>query len=119
MSATAVEQLGLAMMPWCERSASALISGTTSGTLASMRKAELLSITRQPRLTASGARAFDTDPPAAKNARLSPTKASGVASCTVSFFPPKSMLRPAERAEARGLSSASGKACACNRAISS
>lgn len=106
-------------MPRCERSASALISGTTSGTFGSMRKAELLSITRQPRFTASGASALVTEPPAAKNATSNPANASGVASCTAIFFPPYPMVLPTERAEASGLSSASGNACACNRAISS
>src|SRR5580658_6672285 len=50
------QQLGLAMMPWCVPSACALISGTTSGTAASMRNAEELSITVAPARTASGAK---------------------------------------------------------------
>ncbi len=34
-AAMAVVQLGFAMIPWCARAASPLISGTTSGTVSS------------------------------------------------------------------------------------
>src|SRR6185437_5348061 len=43
-----VEQLGLAMIPLCCLTASGLISGTTSGTPASIRNAEELSTTTAP-----------------------------------------------------------------------
>src|SRR4051812_29675633 len=50
-----VEQLGLATMPFgMERRASALTSGTTSGTSGSMRQALLLSMTTAPALAAIG-----------------------------------------------------------------
>src|SRR5437899_820862 len=44
-SAVIAEQFGTAMMPLCSRIRPALISGITSGTFGSMRKAEELSIT--------------------------------------------------------------------------
>ena len=50
-----VEQLGLEMMPRWPSAASGFTSGTISGTCGSIRKALDLSITMQPRLTASGA----------------------------------------------------------------
>ena len=50
-----VEQLGLEMMPRWPSAASGFTSGTTSGTCGSIRKALDLSITMQPRFTASGA----------------------------------------------------------------
>src|SRR5688572_32766964 len=58
------EQFGLAMMPLCVRIVSALISGTTSGTPASMRNADELSTTTVPALTAAGANFFDVPLPA-------------------------------------------------------
>ena len=48
MSVMAVVQFGLAMMPLCHFTSEALISGTTSGTLLSMRKALELSTTTAP-----------------------------------------------------------------------
>jgi len=50
-----VEQFGLAINPWWVFRADALTSGTTSGTLLSMRKALLLSMTTAPSFTARGA----------------------------------------------------------------
>ena len=55
MSVMAVVQFGLAMMPRCSLMSLALISGTTSGTWSSMRKALELSTTTQPARAASGA----------------------------------------------------------------
>ena len=109
MSVTAVEQLGLAMMPWWVRSASGLISGMTSGTFGSIRSAELLSITRQPALTASGAKARVTGPPAAKNATSMSPNTPGRASSIVIFLPPNSTTLPADRAEAKSRSVVTGK----------
>src|ERR1035437_8914540 len=63
-----VEQFGLAMMPWCWRMASGLISGMTSGTFGSMRKADELSTTTAPAWAAMGANFFEIDPPAEKKA---------------------------------------------------
>ena len=53
-SAMIAAQFGLAMMPLCSRIRPALISGTTSGTSGSMRKAEELSTTTAPAFTAIG-----------------------------------------------------------------
>ncbi len=70
-----VEQLGLAMMPRCARTASGLISGTTSGTAGSMRNAEELSTTTAPCCTASGAKRLEVLPPAEKSAMSTPLEA--------------------------------------------
>jgi hypothetical protein len=55
MMLTIAVQFGLAMMPRCCASAPALISGTTSGTVGSMRNADELSTTSVPRAASSGA----------------------------------------------------------------
>jgi hypothetical protein len=62
----AVEQFGLAMMYFFEKplAASALTSGTTSGTSGSIRQADELSMTTQPRAPILGEYSFDTEPPA-------------------------------------------------------
>ena len=49
------EQFGFAMMPWCVKIASRLISGTTSGTAGSMRNADELSTITVPAATAAAA----------------------------------------------------------------
>ena len=54
-SAVMAAQFGLAMMPLWSRMRFALISGITSGTFGSIRKAEELSTTTAPALTAIGA----------------------------------------------------------------
>ena len=76
------QQLGLAMMPRWSRIAAALISGTTSGTSASMRKAEELSTTVAPARTASGAKRREVLPPAENSARSTPAKLSSLSSRT-------------------------------------
>ena len=75
-----VLQFGLAMKPWCPSSASALISGITSGTRSSIRKSSPLSITMTPRSTAS--QPYCCEAPLApsvpaKKAKSSPSNASG------------------------------------------
>jgi hypothetical protein len=62
----AVEQFGLAMMPFLRKPviASALTSGTISGTSASKRQHEELSITTAPAATIFGVHSFDTAAPA-------------------------------------------------------
>src|SRR6185312_9210718 len=104
-----VEQLGLAMMPLCWCSASGLISGTTSGTSGSMRKADELSTTTVPWRTAAGAKRLDWAPPAENNAMLTPRKLSSVSSSTVTGLPLKGSVLPAERADANNRKLDSGK----------
>ena len=62
----AVEQFGLAMMFFLVKpaTASALTSGTISGTSGSMRQADELSITTAPAAAIFGDHSFDTAPPA-------------------------------------------------------
>src|SRR5579864_9475358 len=112
------QQLGLAMMPRCVRSAARLISGTTSGTCGSMRKAEELSITVAPACTASGAKRFEVALPAENNATSTPWKLSAPSSRTVSCSPRNGSCLPAERAEANSRSSAKGW-LRCSRQCSS
>src|SRR6185437_3702349 len=114
-----VEQLGLAMMPRWLRTASGLISGTTSGTVASMRKADELSTTTAPCSTASGAKRLEVLPPAEKSATSTPRKLSSVNSRTVSGWPRKGSVLPAERAEAYRRSSFSGKRLSSRQRMSS
>src|SRR5580704_6875045 len=94
------QQLGLAIIPECPRTACGLISGTTSGTLGSMRKAEELSTTVAPARTARGAKRLEVAPPAENSAISTPAKLDSVSSCTLSAAPANCRLLPAERAEA-------------------
>ncbi len=61
-------------MPLCSRMRLALISGITSGTFGSMRKAEELSMTTAPALTATGANFREMPPPAENSAISTPAK---------------------------------------------
>ena len=79
----AVVQFGLAMMPsWRARSC-ALTSGTTSGTLGSMRNAEELSITIAPAARAAGANSRLRVAPALKSAMSTPLKVFAFSSSTL------------------------------------
>ena len=88
------------MMPSCHSTSSPLTSGTTSGTLASMRKAEPSSITTAPAATAWGASSRLTADVAEMKAMSTPSKESFVASSTTSSSPPTAMRLPAERLDA-------------------
>src|SRR5437899_10300689 len=72
-SAVIAEQFGTAMMPLCSRIRPALISGITSGTFGSMRKAEELSITTAPALTAAGENFREVLLPAENSAMSTPS----------------------------------------------
>src|SRR5208282_4193942 len=100
MSVMAVVQLGLAMIPLCQAMSAALISGTTSGTASSMRKALELSTTTQPALTARGANCLEMPAPALKRAMSTPWNEAAVNSRTARGRPRKGVSLPAERAEA-------------------
>ena len=76
MSVMAVVQLGLAMMPVCNFTSAALISGMTSGTESSIRNALELSITTLPAFAAMGANSFEMLPPALNNAMSIPLNES-------------------------------------------
>ena len=112
-SAVIAEQFGLAMMPLCSLMRPALISGITSGTFGSMRKAEELSMTTAPALTAIGANFLEMPPPAENSAMSTPSKERSVSSSIAIFWPRKSM-RLAGRAGARQrlqLADAESRAC--------
>ena len=102
------EQFGFAMMPLCVKIASRLISGTTSGTPASMRNADELSTITVPAFTAAGANFFEVPLPAENKPMWTPAKLASVSSCTGSALPRNCIVLPAERADANSLSSLSG-----------
>ena len=108
-SAMIAEQFGLAMMPLWSPMRLALISGITSGTFGSMRKAEELSTTTAPAFTAAGANFREMSPPAENSAMSTPSKDFSVSSSITILSPRKSMVLPAERALASALSLPSGK----------
>src|SRR3954453_1920363 len=103
-SAVMAAQFGLAMMPLWSRMRFALISGITSGTFWSMRKAEELSTTLAPALTAIGANFLEMLPPAENRAMSTPSKARSVSSSMTTSCPRNDTILPAERALASALS---------------
>ena len=109
MSVMAVVQFGLAMMPLCHFTSSALISGITSGTASSCRNALELSTTTQPALAAMGANSFEMLPPALNSAMSMPLNESFVSSLTAMSVPRNLSFLPTERAEASRVSLPAGK----------
>ncbi len=97
-------QFGLAMMPLWSRMRLPLTSGITSGTFGSMRKAEELSTTTAPALTAIGANFLEMPLPAENSAMSTPSKARSVSSSMTTFWPRNDTVLPAERALASALS---------------
>src|SRR5207244_5315105 len=87
----------------------ALISGITSGTFGSMRKAEELSTTTAPAFTATGANLREMLPPAENSAMSTPSNERSVSSSIMTSLPRKATLLPAERALASALSLRTGK----------
>jgi hypothetical protein len=83
ISAVIAEQLGTAMMPLCSAMRRPLISGIANGTLGSMRKAEELSITTAPALTAIGENFREMPLPAENSAISTPSKESSRSSSTM------------------------------------
>ena len=108
-SAVIAAQFGLAMMPLCSLMRRALISGITSGTFGSIRKAEELSTTTAPALTATGANFREMPPPAENSAMSTPSKEFSVSSSITICWPRKSIVLPAERALASAFSLPTGK----------
>ena len=107
--AVIAEQFGLAMMPLCSVMRRALISGMTSGTFASMRKADELSTTTAPAFTAIGANFLETPPPAENKAMSTPSKDFSSTLRSAIVLPPNLIVLPAERALASGFSLPTGK----------
>src|SRR5882757_836181 len=97
-----VEQFGLATIPlgMC-RNASALTSGTTSGTSGSMRQALELSMTMAPFPAAIGDDSRLTEAGVDDSTICTPAKASGRIASTVYDFPLNTIALPALRSEAR------------------
>ena len=108
MSVIAVVQFGLAMMPRFFLMSAALISGTTSGTSGSMRKALELSTTTAPACVAKGAYCREIPAPALKSATSTPANDASVSSCTTISSPLKGSVFPAERALASSVSFPTG-----------
>src|SRR6185312_11401569 len=104
ISAVIAEQFGTAMIPRWSRMRPALISGITSGTFGSMRKAEELTMTTAPAFTAIGENCLETVLPAENSAMSTPAKESAFNSSMVISSPRKESLRPADRALASAFS---------------
>ena len=107
-SDTMVVQLGLEMMPLCHFTSSGLISGITSGTSLSRRKALELSTNTAPALTMAGAYCLAMSFSAAPSTRSRPSKALSAAATTSTSPPLKGSFVPALRSLAMGRSSATG-----------
>src|SRR5215467_13768980 len=105
----AAVQLGLAITPLWRVRSPPLTSGTTSGVLGSMRKADELSTTTQPAALAAGTNSRLRVAPAEKKAMSQPLKASAFSSSTLCGLPLNSSVLPTERAEASSLREATGK----------
>src|SRR6266849_1505387 len=88
----------------------ALISGITSGTFGSMRKADELSTTTAPAYTAMGVNFLEMPPPAENSAISTPSKELSLSSSITPFWPRKSTVLPADRALASALSLPTRKA---------
>ncbi len=88
-SAVIAAQFGLAMMPLCSLTRRPLISGITSGTPSAMRKADELSTTTAPALTAIGANFLEMPPPAENSAMSTPANDVSVSSSMTMFWPRK------------------------------
>ena len=108
ISAMTAAQFGLAMMPGWVAIAAAFISGRTSGTAGSMRKAEELSMTTAPSRTANGAYSRATPLPAENRARSTPAKPRCDSVSTAIPNPAKGRALPAELGEAKRRNFASG-----------
>src|SRR5262249_38056356 len=107
-----VEQFGLATMPLgIRRSASALTSGTTSGTSGSMRQALELSMTIAPAFAAIGLVSRLTDAGVLDRTVSTPGKAAGRIGSTGYDFPLNVIDLPALRWEARNLMDFNGRLC--------
>src|SRR5215831_10131887 len=99
-----VEQLGLATIPLgILRNASALTSGTTSGTSGSMRQALELSMTTAPARAATGLYSRLTDAGVLDSTTSTPANSSARIGSTVYVLPLNVIVLPALRSEARNL----------------
>ena len=111
--ATMVVQFGLAMMPLANRtprtSRSKLTSLTTSGTSASFRHADELSITVTPAAANRGACTLDIVAPAENSAISRPLGSADSVSSTSISWPRKANLRPCDRDEAKNRTLVAGK----------
>src|SRR5229473_2762101 len=74
----------------------ALISGITSGTFGSMRKADELSTTTAPAFTAMGVNFLEMPPPAENSAISTPSNEFSESSSITTFCPRKSIVEPAD-----------------------
>src|SRR5436190_14085102 len=105
----AAVQLGLAITPLWRRRSPGLTSGTTNGTLGSMRKADELSIATAPAALAADTNSRLRVAPAEKKAMSTPLKAAAVSSSTLCGLPLNSRVLPTERLEASNFRLATGK----------
>ena len=99
-----VVQFGFAIIPRGRlRTCSALTSGTTSGTSASIRNAPLLSTAITPIAAAIGAQIAEISSGTSNIATSTPANAACVNSSTITSWPRTWRTLPADRAEANNL----------------
>ena len=88
---------------------SALISGTTSFLVGSMRQADELSMTVMPAAAKAGAHSVEVPPPAEKSATAGLRSMAVCMPTTLYCFPLKVTSLPTDLSEATGISSVTGK----------
>src|ERR1043165_7989747 len=109
-----VEQFGFAMILSLDVMLSALISGTTSFFVGSMRHAEELSITVIPAAANFGAHSSEVLRPAENSATSGLAAMASVALTTLYLFPLNSSSLPIDLSEATGINSETGKFLSAN-----
>ena len=104
-----VEQFGFAIILSSFVNASALISGTTNFLVGSILQADELSTTVMPASANFGAHSKEVEPPAENKAKSGFFSIAVCGVTTVYSFPLKLNFLPAERSEATGINSVTGK----------
>src|SRR5690242_18952708 len=112
-----VVQLGLAMIPSLSRMSFGFTSGTTSGTFAFMRHAELLSITSAPASAAIGPYISEMSAPAANIAMSTSLNDVSSRCSTFSVLPSYGTSLPTDRSDAKTRTVTIGN-CSCARILS-
>ena len=104
-----VEQLGIEIIPLCSARSCEFTSGTTSGTVSSILKAELSSIAIDPNLAAFGAMSKLTSLLAEINTKSESINNSSVIGSTIRSFLPNVIFLPKDFCEAQTRNLFNGK----------
>src|SRR5947208_15246819 len=92
MTTGVVAQLGVAIMPLCQATSSALISGTTRGTSGSIRQAPVLSMTTAPAFTALGEYSRETSSGIVLKTTSQPSNQSRLSGTSSSYCSPTRII---------------------------